>query len=68
MRAIYETEDEAMAAALIREYGIDYVVLGPRERAVYESDGMTKFESLGSLVFEAPGDIKVYRIDAKDAV
>lgn len=68
VRSIYETEDEAMAAALIREYGIDYIVLGPRERAVYESDGMTKFESLGSVVFEAPGDIKVYRIEAEDAV
>lgn len=66
VRTIYETPDAAVAAALVREYGIDYVVVSSRERAVYGASGLAKFDALGSAAFEA-ADITLYRIEAGGA-
>ena len=66
VRVIYETEQADTAALLLKKYGVDYVVVGPRERAVYGESGIPKFSMLGSSVF-ADGGITVYRIDAEGA-
>ena len=62
VRTIYETEQAQTAAPLLDEYGVDYVVVGPRERAIYGEAGIPKFSTLGSSVF-ADGGITVYRIE-----
>ena len=64
VRTIYETESPAVAARLLERYGVDYVVVGPRERAIYGEAGIPKFSMLGSSVF-ADGGITVYGIDAE---
>lgn len=64
VRSIYETPDPAAAAPLLREYGVDYVVVGPRERAVYGEAGAAKFAALGDPVFQA-GDIVIHRVGAE---
>ena len=66
VRVIYETEQADTAALLLKKYGVDYVVVGPRERAIYGESGIPKFSMLGSSVF-ADGGITVYRIDAEGA-
>ena len=66
VRTIYETEQAETAALLLDKYGVDYVVVGPRERAIYGESGIPKFSTLGSSVF-ADGGITVYRIDAEGA-
>lgn len=66
VRVIYETEQADTATLLLEKYGVDYVVVGPRERAVYGESGIPKFSTLGSSVF-ADGGITVYRIDAEGA-
>ena len=63
---IYETQDAAAAAALLDARGVDYVVVGPRERAVYGSAGEAKFAALGGAVFQE-GDITIYRVNAERA-
>ena len=66
VRIIYETESPATAARLLERYGVDYVVVGPRERNIYGDAGIPKFAMLGSSVF-TEGEITVYRIDAEGA-
>ena len=66
VRTIYETEQAETAALLLDKYGVDYVVVGPRERDIYGESGIPKFSALGSSVF-ADGGITVYRIDAEGA-
>ena len=66
VRVIYETEQAGPAALLLDKYGVDYVVVGPRERAIYGESGIAKFSALGSAAFEEDG-ITVYRIDAEGA-
>ena len=65
VRTIYQTSDPGQARALLQRYGVDYVVVGPRERAVYGEDGLAKFDSLGDVVFESSaggGPIRVHRV------
>lgn len=66
VRAIYESQAPGAAAGLLGKYGVDYVVVGPRERAVYGETGIAKFSSLGSAAFQEQG-ITVYRIDTQGA-
>ncbi len=66
VRAIYETQDPDTASRLLSKYGVDYVVVGPRERAVYGNAGIAKFPALGSAVFREEG-VTVYRIDTEGA-
>ena len=66
VRAIYETQVPGTAARLLTKYGVDYVVVGPRERAVYGDAGIPKFSALGAAAFEEEG-VTVYRIDTEGA-
>ena len=61
VRAIYETRDASEAARLLDEYGIKYVVVGPRERDSYGTQGLPKFSELGDEAF-SQDDVTIYRI------
>ncbi|MBF8266764.1 MAG: conserved rane protein of unknown function [Dehalococcoidia bacterium] len=61
VRAIYTTQEPSEAAALLGKYDIRYVVVGPRERAKYGSQGLSKFSQMGEAVF--PGEsVTIYRV------
>ena len=58
---IYQTEDIEMARNLLAKYGVDYVYVGPRERAKYGVDGLSKFASFMESVFNED-DVTIYRM------
>ena len=61
VRTIYATQDIAEATRLLEEYDIQYVVVGPRERSKYGTQGLSKFSQMGEVVF--PGkDMNIYRV------
>ena len=45
---IYSTPDPRAALALMRQYGVKYVYLGPLERGYYPAEGMNKFAGMAS--------------------
>ena len=49
---IYNSDDDAEIRALIDRYGADYVVVSPNERAKYTELDDSKFDRIGSRVFE----------------
>ena len=46
VREMYETADLARATALLRQYAVRYVVVGPLERVYYSEDGLAKFDRM----------------------
>jgi uncharacterized membrane protein len=72
VREIYETEDLARARELLVTYDVQYVVVGPRERAAYGQSGMAKFTTLGHLVFpDSTADVNdflIYSVSTPDGV
>ena len=59
VRELYETEDQETASELIAAYGVDFVVVGPRERSQYPLLQEAKFDTLGSRVLEVE-DLVIY--------
>ncbi len=59
--AIYTTDDEGEARALLEKYGASYVVVGPREERRYGSGGLGKFASFMDTVFQE-GGFTIYRL------
>lgn len=61
LRRLYTASDPATTANILRTYGIEYIYVGPLERALYGSDGnIAYFDSLAAsgtlkLVYEAEG-------------
>ncbi|MBM3939298.1 MAG: hypothetical protein FJ318_00095 [SAR202 cluster bacterium] len=68
VRVLYSTNDHATAAELLRRYRVRYVVIGPRERSSYGTDGVGKWEALGTRVFGAgegtSGEVLIYDVGA----
>ncbi|MEX2431130.1 MAG: DUF2298 domain-containing protein, partial [Dehalococcoidia bacterium] len=65
VRAIYETPDPAEARRLLSQYGVGYVVVGPRERSAYGREGLDKFSELGEQVFHSAAggaEVMIYRL------
>jgi uncharacterized membrane protein len=60
---IYRTLDAARAAALLRDYGVRYVIVGKQELAMYGAASMAKFATLGAPVYTSP-TVTIYRIPA----
>jgi YYY domain-containing protein len=52
---LYATTDPAVARPLLTRYGVDYVVVGPIERADHGDDGVAKWDGLGRRVFDRDG-------------
>ena len=61
VRAIYETRDASEASDLLDEYGIKYIVVGPRERASYGTAGLSKFSQLGDEAF-SQDEVTIFRV------
>ena len=60
---IYATLDPAEAQLILYKYNIDYVYIGHRERELYGTEGMAKFEAIAERVFASPnGDSLIYRV------
>ena len=55
VEAAYTDADGAVARALIERYDVDYVVVGPLERADYGDAGIPKWDTLGRRVFDRDG-------------
>ena len=55
VREMYETLDNERALELMRQYRVQYVVIGDLERVTYPGDGLAKFDHLGKKVFENYG-------------
>ena len=65
VRLMYETEDPALFLDLAREYGVEYVYLGPAERVYFPGPGLDKFAEMtgASLeVFYENEEVTVYRV------
>ena len=61
VRTIYTTPDASEAMRLLKEYDVQYVVVGPRERVSYGLGGLAKFPLIGESVFESE-DVTIYRV------
>ena len=57
---IYRTSDVEEAGNLLARYDVDYVYVGPRERAQYGEDGLAKFDSFMATVF-SDDDVVIYQ-------
>ncbi|MEX2598315.1 MAG: hypothetical protein WD533_01520, partial [Dehalococcoidia bacterium] len=73
VQTIYATEDAGEAHALLEQYDVQYVVIGPRERGAYGTAGMRKFAELGEPVFPANAtgsgggqEVIIYQVAAGD--
>ena len=67
VRLMYDTADLDLALALLRSYGVEYVVVGELERRYYSEAGLQKFEELTAqglmrLVYRNQG-ASIYQVD-----
>ena len=58
---IYSTTDEDEARILLDKYDVEYVYVGPRERAAHDGPGLEKFGKFMDVAFER-GDVAIYRL------
>lgn len=58
---MYTSEDRDETLRLLEQYAVDYVLVGPVERAVYGAQAPAKFDELLELAF-AHGDTRIYRL------
>jgi len=61
VRTLYTTTDLAQAQALIRQYGVGYIYVGPVERATYPAAGIAKFDRFLGRMYDKAGVI-VFRV------
>ena len=61
----YQTTDPVTTEALIREYGVKYIVLGRYERALYFAEGVEKFKAWDGLLWDVvyqDGQTTLYKV------
>ena len=61
VKTMYTTLDTQEALRLLNKYDIQYVVVGPRERASYGNLGLAKFSQIGDVVFPQES-VTIYRV------
>ncbi len=54
VETLYRTTDEETARALLRRYGVEYVIAGRLEATQYGTEGLAKFDRLGHAVYRNP--------------
>ncbi len=60
---IYQSKDKAATSALLKKYGVEYVVVGPNEKEKYSQLSESKFGALGQVVFTSTtGASHIYKI------
>jgi uncharacterized membrane protein len=50
-----------VAQALLEQYGVTYVYVGPTERSTYDPRGLDKFERFMDVVYQNDG-VTIYEI------
>ena len=58
---IYATTDADEARILLDKYDVEYVYVGPRERAAHDGAGLEKFGEFMDVAFER-GDVRIYKM------
>jgi uncharacterized membrane protein len=58
---IYSSLDPGVAEALLREYGVTYVYVGPLERSKYDPRALLKFGRFMETVYQG-ADVTIYRM------
>lgn len=65
VESIYNTTSPDTALKLLASYGVQYIVVGELERAVYDSRGLAKFDTMVDtaleLAYENPG-VRIYKV------
>jgi hypothetical protein len=76
VQLMYDTPDRTALTTLLRKYHVEYVYIGPLERAYYSEPGLRKFRDLVGTAFDlvyvdpAPADgvvdftrgVQIYRV------
>jgi YYY domain-containing protein len=70
IRQLYDGGDPDAALNDLRLYGVEYVVVGQLERALYSPAGLAKFDAMAqsgaiTTVYDA-GDTRIYRVEPKE--
>ena len=69
VQEFYTTEDPTKAMAIIRKYGVEYVIVGDEENFIYPEEGLEKFKGgLGGqleLAYENPA-IQIWHVIPED--
>jgi uncharacterized membrane protein len=68
VKTIYDTGSPLEALALLARYRVEYVVVGPLERALYRPEGLAKFDGgdgQGWTRVYARGDTALYRVGGR---
>lgn len=55
IKTVYTTLDSVRAEALLRQYGVRYVIVGPTEQQSYPGPGLTKFSRFMHTAFSSSG-------------
>jgi len=58
----YRTSDVQEAKAILKKYGVTYVIVGAREQAKYGVQPQEKLVALGDLAYPSEGGMAIYRV------
>ena len=61
VQEIYTTQDVHRAAVLLERYQVQYIVVGPRERQQYGTQGLGKLPQLARTVLSS-GEVTLYQV------
>ncbi len=65
VKELFNTPDPATAAELLAKYHVDYVYIGPVERAVYDLAGIAKFEAMRDVLLDVAHEnegVRIYQV------
>jgi YYY domain-containing protein len=65
VKLIYNTTDPATATSLLAKYSVDYVYVGPAERAFYDEAGLAKWDALEGRALDTVYEnetVRIYRV------
>jgi YYY domain-containing protein len=61
IETMYNTRDPQTALALLEEYEVSYVYVGPLERSEYDPRGLEKFDRIMDVVYQQ-GGVTIYKM------
>ncbi len=64
IETLFNSTDERAARAVLDEFNVRYVIVGPPERNRYSAEGLAKFERLGQPVFQS-GSTVIYQVRSR---
>ncbi|MGW8143974.1 MAG: hypothetical protein ACWGN2_06230, partial [Anaerolineales bacterium] len=62
----YLTSDQERAKSILDKFGVEYIIVGQLERALYPGKGLEKFEALDGVLWEEvyrDQDTVIYRVN-----